>query len=202
MNASTDIDRAKVISQLKTFPAMSDSDLLLHRPALQQPLSEAWALATELWGRNRGQPMRRADDFFDGIELAHQCRQLYNRLPPEWLLERRQVADCWSKSTLAVAGHYHHLVGPAMLAAAEARLAMGESSQAKDWYCSVIEDFKFLLEDCETDNSNVDMDSEDRQALACLGQALAGWLALDAEKTAAHTEYRQLAARLEVVLQE
>lgn len=94
-----------------------------------------------------------------------------------WLRKEFLASWLWGKATLAVCAHYHHMVGPAMLACADCHERLGEPAEAIDRYESVIDDFMWLLDAWEPETAAPA--GNDRVAIECLGRAAERVLALD-----------------------
>jgi hypothetical protein len=94
-----------------------------------------------------------------------------------WLRKEFLASWLWGKATLAVCAHYHHMVGPAMLACADCHERLGEPAEAIDRYEAVIGDFMFLLDEWEPET--LAPAGDDRAAIECLRHAAERVLALD-----------------------
>lgn len=94
-----------------------------------------------------------------------------------WLRKEFLASWLWGKATLAVCAHYHHMVGPAMLACADCHERLGEPAEAIDRYEAVIDDFLWLLDEWEPETTAPA--AEDRVAIECLGRAVERVLVLD-----------------------
>jgi hypothetical protein len=64
-----------------------------------------------------------------------------------WLKLEENASALWAKATLAVCSHYHHMVGPAMLANADCHDRLGNSELATQMYGGVVKDFAFIADD-------------------------------------------------------
>ncbi len=86
-----------------------------------------------------------------------------------WLEREEHASSMWAKATLAVCSHYHHMVGPAMLANADCHERLGNTERAKHMYGAVIDDFMIIAQGWadETGPPN----DEDRLALESLQTA-------------------------------
>jgi len=82
-----------------------------------------------------------------------------------WLKREENASVLWAKATLAVCSHYHHMVGPAMLANADCHDRLGNTERATEMYSGVVKDFAFLVEgyladdDPPTDDSRAALES-------------------------------------------
>jgi hypothetical protein len=64
-----------------------------------------------------------------------------------WLKCEENASALWAKATLAVCSHYHHMVGPAMLANADCHDRLGNADRASNMYGCVVKDFTVIAED-------------------------------------------------------
>ena len=64
-----------------------------------------------------------------------------------WQKREENASALWAKATLAVCSHYHHMVGPAMLANAECHDRLGNAERATQMYGGVVKDFAFISDD-------------------------------------------------------
>jgi hypothetical protein len=86
-----------------------------------------------------------------------------------WLKREEKASALWAKATLAVCSHYHHMVGPAMLANADCHDRLGNAARATQMYGSVVKDFVFLAD--EWWNESEPPTADDRLALESLQTA-------------------------------
>jgi hypothetical protein len=86
-----------------------------------------------------------------------------------WLEREETASALWVKATLAICSHYHHLVGPAMLANAACHDRLGNIEWSTQLYGGIVKDFAFIVADYL---SQIDAPSaEDRAAIASLKAA-------------------------------
>jgi hypothetical protein len=88
----------------------------------------------------------------------------------EWLEREENASMLWAKATLAVCSHYHHMVGPAMLANADCHDRLGNAERAAEMYRGVVKDFAFLVENYSADEEPPDDDN--RTAIESLRAAI------------------------------
>ena len=86
-----------------------------------------------------------------------------------WLAREENASALWARSTLAVCSHYHHMVGPAMLANADCQERLGHADRAAQMYRAVVADFEFLLDE---ERADVPLDEDERTAIESLRTAL------------------------------
>lgn len=104
-----------------------------------------------------------ASVWMDGATLAAHAEALTNYLhTTEYINYEAHAAQVWANVTLSVCGHYHHLVGPAMITNAQIAERMDNIDFAMQAYKAVLNDFTSLLDDCET----YDYAPEDENAIA------------------------------------
>lgn len=109
--------------------------------------------------------------WMEGAALASSAQMLTDYLHETTYLEyEAQAAQIWANVTLSVCGHYHHLVGPAMLANAKIAERMDNIDFAMQAYKAVLNDFTSLLEDCEIYGYTPDGDTA--TAINCLKEAV------------------------------
>lgn len=134
----------------------------------------------------------RADVWLDGAALgplAGWMAQLLQERGLYHLEENAHTLRCMA--VLAVQSHYHHIVGPAMLARAECNERLGNHDLAVKLYRAVIADFTWIVDEWidETESPN----EEDRESLAYLSQAIERTLALQPQAGDALDLFRILA---------
>lgn len=87
-----------------------------------------------------------------------------------WLKREENASALWAKATLAVCSHYHHMVGPAMIANADCNDRLGNTDRATQLYGSVVQDFAFIADDWSNESEGPHED--DRSALESLQTAV------------------------------
>jgi hypothetical protein len=87
-----------------------------------------------------------------------------------WLKREENASALWAEVTLAVCSHYHHLVGPAMLANADCHDRLGNADRATEMYSGVVKDFAFIADDWANESDSPH--DEDRLALESLQTAV------------------------------
>jgi hypothetical protein len=139
-----------------------------------------------------------ADVWLNGAMLGPMAESLADLLDQRGLHDLEEQAHCLRcMAVLSVQSHYHHLVGPAMLARAECNERLGNPDLAVQIYQAVIGDFSWFVEQGE---SEPDAPSdEDRISLECLAQALDRIVAIQPD-SADVAERRALRERCESVL--
>lgn len=111
----------------------------------------------------------RGDVWIDGASLAPVAEHLAD------LLRARGEADLerWAhilrcRAVLAVQSHYHHVVGPAMLARADCEERLGNHEEAVGLYDAIVADFAFLVDHIHGEAPS----DEDQLSLESLCQAI------------------------------
>ncbi|WP_353777681.1 hypothetical protein [Winogradskyella sp. 3972H.M.0a.05] len=85
--------------------------------------------------------------WMDGFGLIENTKSLYEYFRTTAMdSETERFADLWAESTLSVCSHYHHMVGPSMIAAAEMKEKSGDTRTALVYYNAVIKDFQSFTE--------------------------------------------------------
>lgn len=91
-----------------------------------------------------------AEVWMDGAAMIHNAQVLTDYLHRAEFIELEAIAaQIWANVTLAVCGHYRHMVGPAMIANAKIAERMGNMDFAMQAYTAVLKDFLTVLEECE-----------------------------------------------------
>ncbi len=111
-----------------------------------------------------------AQVWLSGAGYANLCRELTLHFRKAgWLKREENASALWARSTLAVCSHYHHMVGPAMLANADCQERLGNADRAAQMYRAVVADFEFLLDE---EHADVPLDEDERTAIESLRTAL------------------------------
>ncbi len=122
-----------------------------------------------------------AEVWFAGYRMIALCEALARHFNSTgWLVHERNASGLWAKATLAVCSHYHHMVGPAMLAYADCYERLGDPAEAIGRYEAVVGDFTCLLDDWKQESAGPFGD--DRNAIDCLRRAALRLLALDPQR--------------------
>ncbi|MEM7558833.1 MAG: hypothetical protein AAF394_06890, partial [Planctomycetota bacterium] len=101
-----------------------------------------------------------------GAEYATHAKALTSHFAEQgWLKHEANASGLWVRATLAVCSHYHHMVGPAMIASADCCWRLGETETAIGMWTGVVLDFAFLLDNCD------DIDEEQWSAVESLREA-------------------------------
>ena len=105
-----------------------------------------------------------------GAGYANLCRELTLHFRKAgWLAREENTSALWARATLAVCAHYHHMVGPAMLANADCQERLGNAERAAQMYRAIVGDFEFLLDE---DHADDPLDEDERTAIESLRTAL------------------------------
>ena len=95
---------------------------------------------------------RRGDVYFDGAALSEICKVLAAYLADKNLIaQEAKATNLWTGAVLSVNAHYHHLVGPAMIANANVSERTNKLEYAKKAYDAVIQDFSGILDYIQDD---------------------------------------------------
>jgi hypothetical protein len=131
-----------------------------------------------------------ASIWFSGAGYSNLAHALTEHFRAAGWLKREETASAlWAKATLAVNSHYHHLVGPAMLANADCQERLGNVERAANIYVSVVKDFIFLIDDWMSET--VAPIDEERIALSSLDTAVSRLLFLG-EKDIETIDYTEI----------
>ena len=136
--------------------------------------------------------------WFDGVTLANYSKTLADFLSTkDFLKEQLHATGLWAKATLSVCSHYHHMVGPAMIAYATVNERAGNIDVAKKTCTAVLKDFECLLTDAEEDENKPDGDR--LVALKSLQSAATKLLKLE-EDSDMHKTASKIISRFQSVL--
>ncbi|EDN68117.1 hypothetical protein BGP_1545 [Beggiatoa sp. PS] len=92
--------------------------------------------------------------WFGGAALASYGEALADYLSDKNLIEHEaRATNLWAAAILSVCSHYHHLVGPAVVANAKIREKLGDLKSALQAYNAIVLDFECILEGCEEDDT-------------------------------------------------
>ena len=140
----------------------------------------------------------KTDTWIEGVALANYAEVLAGFLSnKDSLLEQERATKLWAQTTLSVCSHYHHLVGPAMIASASISERTGKLEYAEAVYGAVLEDFQPVLEEAELEETEPDEDT--LTALHSLATAATRLLELN-EVEVVHSLAEQTLRRIESVL--
>lgn len=104
--------------------------------------------------KKKSKGLMRGDVYFDGTALIEISDAISQRLEGLICLldQYSKATGLLASSVLSVAPHYHHMVGPAMIANGIAKEKMNELEYSMQAYRAVISDFVVVLERAERDN--------------------------------------------------
>ena len=92
------------------------------------------------------------DVWMTGADYASHAQALTRHFAENgWLKHEANASWLWARATLAVCSHYHHMVGPAMIANADCCRRLGEIDQAVQMWSGVVKDFACLLDGYDDD---------------------------------------------------
>ncbi len=132
--------------------------------------------------------------FFEGVGLANCGQVVTNYLEGKDLIEyQARSAWVWAKATLHACGHYHHMVGPAMIANAKIAEKRGNTQRVREICRAVFQDFIVPLEYCERSEYRISEDDEEYETIRSLEYAVDMLITLDA----ANAEYLDTKERIE-----
>ena len=136
--------------------------------------------------------------WLDGVALANYGKTLADFLSKkDFLNEQVNATGLWAKATLSVCSHYHHMVGPAMVAYGAVNESAGNIETAKKTYSAVLQDFECILNYVEEDEN---MPEGDRLiALQSLQSAATKLLNLE-EDSEMHKHASKITSRIHNVL--
>ena len=159
------------VEKLMHLPIESQADRERNDQVVVDTLRTLGAEIDSIQEQANGYPNSAIDAvvWLDGFRYAGLCKELTAHFAhANWLVRQENASALWKKATLAVCSHYHHMVGPAMLANADCHERLGNTEHAVQLYRAVISDFSFLLED---DFSDRQIDDDERVAIESLKTA-------------------------------
>ncbi len=102
----------------------------------------------------------KADSWIEGVALSNYAEVLARFLSDkDFLPEQDRATKLWAQTTLSVSSRDHHLIGPAMIAAAAISERTGQLDYAEAVYSAVLDDFQPLLEEAEMEDTELDQDT-------------------------------------------
>lgn len=135
-------------------------------------LNRMLAEITTVEKRANGYPHNsiKADVWFAGVDYSNlACALTEHFKKAGWLKREENASALWAKAVLSTCAHYHHMVGPAMIANADCNDRLGNMERSTDLYESVVSDFVDLLED-EPDGTR-ELSDDEATALKALETA-------------------------------
>ena len=149
-NLFIDIARcSKMIDDLSILFSNGLSNSKLEEPSMEV-LRYLWDQTNILYdlvqSRNESEG-RSGRDYFDGVKLGELALYLSSLFQERKMKNPQEIAlRIRLKAILQVQGHYHHIIGPAMLEHCAILEELGRDEEAQDNYNSVISDFLWILD--------------------------------------------------------
>ncbi|RVU86040.1 hypothetical protein EOL70_00915 [Leucothrix sargassi] len=126
-------------------------------------------------------------NWLEGAGIANCAAEVAGKLEGMDLLELEfRSTNVWVGAVLAVCSHYHHLVGPAMIADAKIAERKGNSDRVKQVCHAVIQDFEVVLSSCEGRKLKPQEEHDDYTSLKSLEYALNKYIEIGAADRYAH----------------
>lgn len=186
------------IEKVATLPAEASEREM--RESATQALMVLYRACAEVKEKANGYPANpiSADVWFNGALLGPMAEKLAALLQQQGLFDlEEQAHSLRCMAVLAVQSHYHHIVGPAMIARGECNERMGNIKLAAQIYQAVIGDFEWFVEKWESETEAPT--EEDYTSLECLDHAVAHLLELQ-PNIAQATHLHQLLERCRNIL--
>ena len=112
-------------------------------------------------------------NWFEGAGIGNCGAVVTNYLDDKNLIEyQERSAKVWAQAILKVCGHYHHMVGPAMVANAKISEKQGNIDRVKEICKAIVQDFETPLVQCEKHEFKPDREDEDFESIKSLEYAL------------------------------
>lgn len=169
MMLGTYLDKIKAALKIQIETDVANLSLL----ALKRLLNEMGDAANHIRENTHNYPDNsiNADFWKDGVTLADYAQTLTTYLHrSKYINYEAHAAQIWANVTLSICGHYHYLVGPAMIANAKIAERMGNIDFAMQAYKAVLNDYESLLEDVE--KHEYTLEGEIKIALDSLSEAV------------------------------
>lgn len=141
-----------VKSRLEKILEMNEAELFVTREGLNECLEIMEEEIERVSSQANGYPNSTiaGDVWFDGATLASYGETLAGFLSEkDFVKEQAKATNLWTAAVLSVCSHYHHMVGPAMIANAEISECTGNLEYTKIAYSAVLQDFECILEYAE-----------------------------------------------------
>lgn len=150
-----------VLSRLEKIFEMSEAELTKSREELNECLEIMEKEVKRIGSQANEYPNSTiaGDVWFDGAALANYGETLADFLSDKsFLKEQAKATNLWTSAVLSVCSHYHHMVGPAMIANAEISERTGDLEYTKTAYSAVLQDFGCILEYAEEEEYKLEGD--------------------------------------------
>jgi dimeric dUTPase (all-alpha-NTP-PPase superfamily) len=150
-------------TQIEGFVALSDYELEEEIDDIRTCLSYMEAQSIRIKKESNGYPNTAIDAgvWMDGYLLINYSEALAFFLSDKpYVKEEARSTKIWSDTVFSVCSHYHHFVGPAMIASASVAIKQGDLEYAKKAYSAVITDFLGVLESVEKEQKCPNKDDQ------------------------------------------
>lgn len=150
-------------SQVEGFVALSEYELEEEIEDIRTCLSYMEDQSIRIKKESNGYPNTAIDAgvWMDGYLLINYSEALAFFLSDKpYVKEEARSTKIWSDTVFSVCSHYHHFVGPAMIASANVAIKQGDLEYAKKAYSAVITDFLGVLESVEKEQECPNKDDE------------------------------------------
>jgi hypothetical protein len=148
-NTHLEIDKSTEITQKVCELLESDASIADIETPTMEALKFLWNQTNLLYDLVHGRPEkegRSGRDYFDGVKLGELAYQIALRLRKRGLKFPEEIAlRVRLKALLQVQGHYHHIIGPAMIEHSELLEKLGRNEEASANYDCIISDFSWLI---------------------------------------------------------
>lgn len=150
-------------SQIETFIDLSSDEVEGKIDDIRTCLSYMEEQSIRIKKESNGYPEKAmsAEVWMDGYLLINSSEALVFFLSDKpYVKEEARATKIWLDTVLSICPHYHHLVGPAMIASASVAIKIGDIEYAKKAYSAVITDFLEVLESAEKEQGCLNKDDE------------------------------------------
>ena len=150
-------------AQVEGFVVLSDYELEEEIDDIRTCLSYMEDQSIRIKKDSNGYPNTAIDTgvWMDGYLLINYSEAIAFFLSDKpYVNEEARATKIWSDTVFSVCSHYHHFVGPAMIASASVAIKQGDLEYAKKAYSAVITDFLGVLESVEKEQEYPNKDDE------------------------------------------
>lgn len=143
---------AKLNEKVENLLNKNELELLRCRKELTHCLDLMDDEVKRIQAQSRGYPQNSTSGgvWLDGVSLASMGEAIANHLSDkDFINEQAKATNIWTGAVLSVCSHYHHMVGPAMIANASISQKIGNIDYSKKAYSAVLQDFECILQYAE-----------------------------------------------------
>jgi len=176
----------QLIERVSTIVESNDEQLLEDVTQIEVFLNDLQVEVGSVKKKAKG--VMRGDIYFNGVALLDISQAISHRLENIDGFEQHysKATGLWITSVLSIASHYHHLVGPAMIANGNAKEKIHNLEYSKKTYRAVVSDFTVILERAK--NEEYRPFQEDLVSIECLDMAVQKLISFEVKEAPALKE--------------